>query len=66
MLWKTVIFISGALNATAPTPVRNIEFTKTLGCSSQKARNFSRSSIRVKVIDGGICGICRVKSECPP
>ena len=44
--------IHGALNATAPTPVRNIEFTKTLGRSPTATHPVSRPDFRIKTHDG--------------
>ena len=44
--------ISGALNATAPTPVRNIEFTKTLGAVLRKPAIFPVPAFGLKLIMG--------------
>lgn len=44
--------ISGALNATAPTPVRNIEFTKTLGAVLRKPAIFPVPAFGLKLIKG--------------
>jgi len=44
--------IRGALNATAPTPVRNIEFTKTLGAVLRKPAIFPVPAFGLKLIMG--------------
>ncbi len=44
--------ISGALNATAPIPVRNIEFTKTLGAVLRKPAIFPVPTFGLKLIMG--------------
>jgi len=44
--------IHGALNATAPTPVRNIEFTKTLGSVLRKPTIFPVPLFGLKIMMG--------------
>lgn len=44
--------IEGALNATAPTPVRNIEFTKTLGSVLRKPTIFPVPAFGLKLLMG--------------
>ncbi len=44
--------IDGALNATAPTPVRNIEFTKTLGSVLRKPTIFPVPTFGLKIMMG--------------
>lgn len=44
--------IQGALNATAPTPVRNIEFTKTLGSVLRKPTIFPVPAFGLKLLMG--------------
>ncbi len=44
--------ISGALNATAPTPVRNIEFTKTLGSVLGRPTIFPVPTFGLKLMMG--------------
>lgn len=44
--------IEGALNATAPTPVRNLEFTKTLGSVLRKPTIFPVPTFGLKIMMG--------------
>ena len=44
--------IAGALNATAPAPVRNIEFTKTLGSVLRKPTIFPVPKFGLKLMMG--------------